>query len=374
MPGVASLVQSTASELSQPKVQLPNPVMMAFKAVHRVHRMWRWVRMGKIYSNPDNFLKLAAGHGLNFAFGDSVLLRISAVSVLIATRIFECVEQHGKLEKAWGKVVDSFKNRHPWPIKIKWETRASNRWISPSSVTWWRYHAADICHRTQRVALSLWNLCKQIFILSMRIMDATETFSLSPSTRNEGINQLFVNGTKWVDRLSENKDLLLKGLQANEAVIEKILKGIHSPLTSQQLIDAAAFSLNKVQQVHQASETVCKGFGFFIMACVKNWGYEFLWDLGLHHLVPSYLVPPPNPPWEIPPHEKLTERYPSLELVTRPSMLRKAKSSQSVKPASVKKSGAKKGSSPTLVDQKLILNRGSTRKGTLVYCDLLRRP
>jgi hypothetical protein len=128
----------------------------------------------------------------------------------------------------------------------------------------------------------------------------------------------------WVDKLVESKQMLIDGLTSNKKVIEKILNGIHSPLTCEQLIKTAKDALDTTEKFHQTAESVSNTFGIFITTCVKKWGYEFMSDLGLHHLIPKSLLPPAKPPWEIPKYKTITVHYPPLNLITKPSMLKQA--------------------------------------------------
>lgn len=320
MSQAANVVRTTTNEMAHSALTLPAPIIEAVTLFNKVHRIWRWFRLGEIYSNPDNFLKLAAGHGLNLALGNTLILRISAVCVLIATRILECVEQHFKLQASWHNLVAACRGDYPTPIYVKWEVKSSQSFLSTSTVSWWKYHTHSIWDRTQRIALCSFHLCKNAFILSMRITDAIETFSLSPKTHNEGINLLFINGTKWVDKLVDNKHMLIEGLKSNKKLIDKILAGINSPLTADQLIKTTVLAFDKTEKFHDATESINKTVGSFITACVKKWGYEFMYELGLNSLVPPSLIPSPNPPWEIPKHQNITIRYiPDLS-ITRPSM------------------------------------------------------
>lgn len=322
MVSIANVVTDAARGASSSALTIPRPLMVFYMAAHQVHRVWRWIRLGKIYSNPDNFLALSAGHGVNALFGKSILLRISAVSVLIATRILECVEQQTCVQTAWTHLTDAYHDHYTVAIKVEWDSNGK-KFLSSSTMTWCRFQYKKTTEKTKRIALCTFQLIKEAFILSMKMIDTIETFYLSPSTQNEGINQLFVNGTRWVEKLVDNKELLIDGLVSNKTLIEKILKGVHSPFTSDQLIETTRSALEKTEKFHSTIQGANKDFGGFVIACGKKWGYEFLHNLGLHHLVPNELVPPSSPPWEIPPHQRINERYPPILKITRPSKIPK---------------------------------------------------
>lgn len=321
MTDVVKLVDSASSDLNPVKLTLPPPLLFACAAIQKTHRLWRWYRRGKLYARPDNFLKLAAGHGMCYAFGDSTLLRLSAISLLIATRILEAVEQKTKLQKSWERLTWAWHGHYETPLAVSWEARGAPGLLSISTVIWWKTNGCLLYIRIERIALCTFKVGKEAFILSMKVMDAVDTFSLSPANGNEGMDEFFVNGSLWMDRMVENKELMIEGLKANSLLIDKILQGIHSPFNSQQLIAAAVQALDTTAAAQKATDKACTSAGDFAVALVKKWGYEFMWNLNLHHLAPRSLIPPKDAPWEKPPHMALKERFPPEELVTKPSRL-----------------------------------------------------
>ena len=328
---IAGLINTTTQGVSTTKLYLPRPLVTIWTAFNKIHRLWRWYRKGKVYSNPDNFLKLAGGHTLN-ALTDSTLLRVAAVCVLIATRILECVEQQAKLQKAWRKWLSSLKGEFATPVKCTWEVTKGRGFFSISTIIWFKYKGKNLLLRIQWTAISTFHLGKQSFILSMRVMDAIESFSLSPNTRNEGVNELFINSTKWIDKLVENKALLIDGLVSNKRLIENVMSGIHSPITADHLIAIATTALNKTEQIHKTAEEVSRATGEFFTECGKKWSYEFLYNLGMQHLLPRSWIPSSIPPWEKQEFRKIKTRFPPDHLITKPSMLLRLEAAAAEKP------------------------------------------
>lgn len=319
MSEVATFVRVTTRQMSRKRLDLPEPVFFACKALTTLRRAWHFWRIGKIYTNPKNFLSLSAGHGLRVAFGDSLVLRVSAVCVLIATRMLECVEQQNKLQKTWRQLVFAIRGNFATPVKCPWKTTTCHGFFSVSSIIGLQYGWKSCLCRIQRIAACILQVGKQVFLLSMRMMDAIDTFSLSPSTQNEGINTLFVNSTKWIDKLVENKELLVSGLKANKKIIAKVLRVTHVPLTTETLIKTASNALDKVEKVHRMANKASHTFGGFVLACAKKWGKEFLYELGFHHVVPHSCVPSVRPPWE---RQRTVPRLPKKWLI-KPSAQKK---------------------------------------------------
>ena len=317
MVNVATVVQSTLRELSPSGVMLPHPLLATFSLLHKVHRTCRWVRRVRAYS--QNCLKVAAGYGLNLCGGDSLLLRVSAVFVMVATRILECVRQQLKLQNSWEKWVDAFRGNYSLPEKIIWNKKASVNFLSESTVSWWRYQGKKLYERIYLILIRTFQLVKNAALLSVRIADAIddaiEAFSLSPTAVNNGVTEFFLNSSQWAEKLVQNKDLLVEGLAANKKVIETILKGIPTILTADQMIKSAEEALNMVAKIHTNVEKVCKTGDEFLSACASKWGHEFLQGIGLERLLPNNLTPPSKPLWQN--VTKKIQRYPSIKKVTK---------------------------------------------------------
>lgn len=325
---IPSIVNKTTVELSSTKTALPTPAKFAFLVFHWLHRLWRWVRLGNIYKDPNNFAQLAAGHGINYLIGDSVLLRISALSVLIATRILHAVCEYEKLQDSWVRMKDTFQNRYATPIRCDWDQESET--FSLSTVVWIKTATKETSCRIYMIAISIFRVGKHAFLLSMRLIDAAESFTLKPEIREEGINLMFVNTTSCLSHLVSNKDLLLESLESNEEVIDKILSGLGSQLTAYALIDTVDSILNKAKSADRKVTTVNEHVGEFVSACGKKWTYELLREVGLRHLVPASLLPSSTPPWEHPKNRKIKNRFPPstdlTKLEPKPAAQKKNKS------------------------------------------------
>jgi len=322
MPDCYTLVMKTTRNIAQGDT-LPAPILYSITGMNQIHRIWRWHRLGKVYSNPDNFLMLLAGHSLNFAFGSSLFLRLSAVCVLFATRILECVEQQYNVKRAWVNLKNAYCGHYPPPIKLNPERSLAFPFLSPSTVVWWQLKLISISDRIHRLALCTFRLFRESFILSMRTADAVETLSLNSNIQYEGVNLLFVNSSKWVERLVNDKKMLIDGLKSNRKTIDTLFSQMHAPLRSEHLVKGVAAALDKTAQLQSAAEKVNRGVGSFMKACAKNWGYGFLYKLGLHSIVPRSLVPSPCFEWGGQTRQTPSERYIPHERITMPAVQNK---------------------------------------------------
>lgn len=248
MTHIVDLVNSTALDLTPGQLRLPPLLWSAFTAINRVHGLWRWYRREKLYSNPNNFSQLLAGHAVNLVFGETLLLKVAAQSLLIATRILECTQRQRELYMDLRHLLEAIKGRFPAPIDQTWIKQQPGMWISPSSAFGWRIMIISARNRISRIGAISLNVCKKVFVLSMAIMDATDAFYLSPATHNEGINEGFINVIKWLDAIVDQKETLLQGLNENRELVERILK--NSPFSFDQLQQTIAKALEKTEAIH----------------------------------------------------------------------------------------------------------------------------
>jgi hypothetical protein len=254
MNPLVSFVQTTAYESTPSLDRLPPFVWTAFTALNQVHSIWRWYRRVELYRNPDNFAQLLGGHLVHLVLGDVVLLRIAAQCLLISTRILECVQQQRKVRKSFRRWMVAVKGHYPMPYDYSWEHRSQNTWLSPSVIASIHTQGHFLWNRMKRIAKCTTAVFVQLFQLSMRLMDVVDTFCLSPYTRNEGIQEGFVNAMKWLDRLVANKEDLLNGITTNRPIIERILKG--SPLSYEQLYTNINKTIEKTEVVYKKAKAV----------------------------------------------------------------------------------------------------------------------
>lgn len=294
--GVVGIVQATAQQAVVQEEHMGGFLEGCYQLIHKVHRVWRWYRRAELYSNPDNFLSLAAGHGLNWlGGGNSSVINIAAQVLLVASRIITCVEaQIEVVREARALWVDAV-NPYYLPPRVEWKDEAVNsRWISPSDRIEWKKMWGALMERIKRVAYRLFSLGKKLFLLSMKTLDAAEAFSYNNNS-SERINELFVNSRKCLSLLADNQELLLHGLQKNKGVIASLLGNTHSVFTADQFIDVVANSFKAVKAVNEGVETVSQAVGDIGRDIAKHMVFGLFQAAGLLDLLPNSWVPEQDP-------------------------------------------------------------------------------
>lgn len=251
---LATLVQTTAYDLTPASSRMSSFLWTGFVALNKVHAAWRWYRRTEVYTNPNNLAHLLAGHAVNFFVGDVVILRVAAQCLLITTRLLDCVQQQAvvcQAGRSWQAAVMGHYAKSYYPS-----------WESPYPM---KSYLHTVWDRIQHIAICTFQVLIQTFRLSMSIMDSIDAFCLNPTTRNEAINEGFVNAMKWMDTAVKNKDELMRGIVSNRETIERFLQG--SPLTYTQLHDGLEKTLEKTEVVYNQAKKIST---FSNGALIKN--------------------------------------------------------------------------------------------------------
>lgn len=229
-----NIVHNATLSLIPKEERLPPQAMGAFMLVHKVHAAWMYLRKWSIYSNPQNFPALLAGHAVNHYLGNYLVIRVSAQCVLLVTRVIACAEQYRAFYHACLNAKDSLYCTYPI-------VQTSNK-------------VKQTAYRLQDIAQSAFNLLWEAFKLSMCYMDVITVLSFSADTTDEGIKEVFYNSFKSIDTLTENKQELLNSLNNNKALISTILKPLPGGYTAEVLIKGVTSILNGAEWVSGATK------------------------------------------------------------------------------------------------------------------------
>lgn len=254
MTPLLAFAQTSTYELTPSTQRLSPFLWTAFTALNKVHGAWRWYRRVDLYTKPNTLSQLLAGHVVNFAIGDMLVLRVAAQCLLISTRVLECAQQQAKLSEALQKWIWTLKGYYSQPNRQNWNKQPKYVWQSPSSIDWFKRQWQAFKDRVERIVECTAMVFFHCFKLSMRLMDAIDVFCMSPYTSSDGVNELFVNAMKWMDNIVENNEELLKGIETNKPLIEKILQ--NSPITYSHLHTTVLKTLEKTETIYHKAKTI----------------------------------------------------------------------------------------------------------------------
>lgn len=289
MSEISNTVHDAAQYLTPDTARAPSFVRVLFSGFHYVHGIWRWIRFKDIYTNPNNFYSLACGHGLNLVAGDNIVLGVAAQCVMIVQRLMACVDQNVKLYQTCCQWSDAIHGNYSLQHRCEWMKDPETGTFSPSTTQWIQSTWQAIAERVSRVVLATLAVFKEIFILSMCFMDTIEAFSWSTETRNEAVNQLFVNFSESVDSLVKNQERLLDSFNENKDTIQKLLSGIGSSYKVEDLADVVSSTI-KASQVVQSVSNIAGNF-------VQHAGFGLASFLGATQIIPTKILPSRKAPW-----------------------------------------------------------------------------
>ena len=108
MTDIAGVVRTISFQTSAASATF----IVIFSTFNWAHHLWRYYRKAEIYSNPHNFLALAKGHLAHTLGQDKLLVKIPAMSVLVAHRIMLVVDQIYRLQDCFRKLENVVELQH----------------------------------------------------------------------------------------------------------------------------------------------------------------------------------------------------------------------------------------------------------------------
>lgn len=280
-----------------------------FQGVHKVHFVWKMFEKATVYTNPDNFLKLAAGHSIQWLAGDNFFVKLAAGSVLIATRILECVREQLFLLKEIKKLSETaFDNAHLYK-RTPWVKPGDTVFLSPSVTHSFQSFFGAFFRTVARIFGHLVEICKRLFTLSMRMMSAAEAFSFDPQALKEGTQEFFVNLGRCYEALTENRELLVGFLKENKAVIEIVLQSSQSEHTYQKILS------NIEDTVATGEKTLRKQGALKDLSrfAFQHMMFGLFQSVNMHRYMPLEWIPPKEPEWMVENHPH--PRYPPIDWI-----------------------------------------------------------
>lgn len=282
---------------------LPPPLKYGLHCLTFAHKGWWFVRKKNLYTNADNFLPLTAGHLLN-SFVGSKALRHGAKILLVVTRIEETSRQLLILRQDYSQFVDALRGNYVCIHAPQWRRSNSAHLLSPASLNEMTSHWKQASSLTTHIAKSGACLSKQLGVVSMHLWDTYDSFFAT----DEAVQELFVNGFKWFDKLNDAKDDFAAALKANKPMIAKILIATRTPITADLFINSVIKALRTTQKVTKAANKVNRISGELI----RQGLYDFMKIFRSTKLIPKKMLPQSQgcPRWKETKPEKIYGHYP----------------------------------------------------------------
>lgn len=258
---IKTVVFTVMDKRSSSAGKLPTAVWIAFSAVNYIHRKWFWYRKSQIW-RPGNCFELALGIGLQLAAGDNKAVQLVSKIVEVSLHVIKCVHAMERLKSNWAQLVKHLDPNEVIHVKIDLE-RVSQRWIlSPSTHIYLEEKRQILNERSKRVFNCSINIFRDVFLLSMYVLDAQAAFQghelqvpevvvhttelLSHSEIVFDIlNAMSVQGDPHSVLSTENKKVITKklevkksnsfGLRVMSIIGNSLLKGLNYMLLTQPM-------------------------------------------------------------------------------------------------------------------------------------------
>lgn len=196
---------------------LPGIAWAPVKTLSFVHWCWRWNQKNSIYTNPDNWLGLAAGNMANMVAGDG-WLRSMAHIILITHRTKQYIQRtHVFFEKSRdfkAALTGAFIKSVPieWEVPQKFTVFSSNSWNKSKQKMY------QVAHRIFLIGCTFFLLLREIFELSMHAVEIYDAFY----RKHEAFNEVFINAQECLNDVMKSTRSSMQYVKENREVIQLV--------------------------------------------------------------------------------------------------------------------------------------------------------
>lgn len=302
------VLRNTSRALTPQNLQINGFLKFTLQSVQFIHRIYTCFRKVNLYSAPNNFLKMVAGHTVNWLVGNQTAIRIAAQSVLIGARITDLIKAQKSLVHEVRCLKNTLFNRFAIYPKISRKEIQFRKNISPSTHYYFKVKIKIIKVKFFCTIVHIKIIIKGVFIISMKTIDALTSFCYGDESASSNVNEIFVNSSKCLRELTNNKQLLLDTIKKNKTIIAVLFSNMSSLFTIDQIIASIETSLHFASKVSSGVENMSEKVGELIKETFKHTAFGLFQTAGLTEIIPNSWVP------KIEIHkesiEKSNERYP----------------------------------------------------------------
>lgn len=239
-----------------------------------------WIyRQQQVYSNPDNWVYLAAGHVTNQFIGDGkIKCCLQLYSIVI--RINRISQEFALLKEAIREVGESFKGYYPYVSEYKWTKTPG---LNAQMAVEWTNYTNKIKEQSIRIAQSIRNVLIKILEISSRLFDAYDAFYM----KNNPL--IILEGVEGLKEIAKQRKEILEMLDSHKVTMDSLIKYLQLPITSKGVIDTITTGLNGVDLTVSTLDSASQNE--FVVNVGKAVVYHTAFKFGLENFVPSWLTP-----------------------------------------------------------------------------------
>lgn len=255
---IINFVQDTSGNHLGAAERAPAELWKLASALSKVRQAWRSWNQVEVYSNPKNFWNLVGGHALDAVLDIKIIKTIGQV-IIIAKSILICINEQKELRQSYSRFKKALSCAYPTSSVYAMKTKNFT-----ASVSWTEDIKHRLVMRIRRIANAFFDLCKDVFKMSMRIMDVFDAFSWDPEKRNNDIKQIFVNYSQFYDELVVKKERWIEEINLNKEIINSICQRFQVGFDSDTMIkhvERLSKGMEYAQLVAEAGKNIVNNIG-----------------------------------------------------------------------------------------------------------------
>lgn len=188
-----NIVTSQISGFVHQVAPLPGQAWLPVRILCGVHWLWRWNYKKNLYSDPKNWIQLAAGHLANVCLGDGWLRTIAHIILITHRTRLYCKQVSFLAEDA-----------------LEFSRAVRGKYVLVG---------AGKMRRIQLIQATFFKLMYQLYQVAMHSVEIYDAFY----RREEAFNEVFINSSECINDFIKNNFTVSTYIKENKAIIQLLL-------------------------------------------------------------------------------------------------------------------------------------------------------
>lgn len=314
MQSATEAVTTLMFEIVQPSNVLPTVLWEGFSIIHGIRRAWRLYNQAEKFSNPENLFTILADQGIATIIGGNKSLQFGAQCLMVLRCASDCADGYQEVSRVYQEFLDVMNNQYPLLEEEPWIKQTDSQLISPLALHQVKSTLKNNAQHIERVAGSFFEVVGKFFVLSMHMLEATDSFSCDYSAE-----EVASNLKKLKPRLLDNTECLLEKIKKDRLLVEKLLqlysiKDEDSQAAIDTLIESLEAAVQKANAINEEIDQIDNDTTNLVIRAGKEVLFSAFSVLGITSYMPDSLrLPTPNTT----PKKETYARYIPDRLITR---------------------------------------------------------
>lgn len=276
-----AFVHNLSTQLNN-NLPLPWAAKASFQALSIVHLGWWWFRKGSLYTQKKNTLPLVFGHVANHLIKIE-FLRFGAKCLLVITRAEECWAQTLGLGQSYYQLYECVRGRYAQVIKPQWSKSNASSIFSATFHNSRREKVKKLKNFSVRILYCVLRIFENIGKTGMHFWDFFDALSAN----DEAMQEVVVNGMKWMDKVKSNQYYYINKIRASEAFVESIITYTNINYKAEDVIEGFVKGVNTTANIAKTIDRVSEAGGWAVFNLLKRSSTIAGATLGVLRFVPE---------------------------------------------------------------------------------------